>query len=1012
MYKKFRGLQLTLIILFIVIFVHSNVDVSGLIVDNPGGYRIIVILVNFPDVAGSKTSSALSAKWEAVADFYYSASYGKFSLYTYVVVGWLTLPNNMSYYGANDGQVDTNGLQLVYDSINTADPYVDFRQYERVVIIHAGSDEAFSHVSTDIWSMTWYSLGISTDDGAVVNYVSVVSEEDPLGIFVHETGHLIKTDKVGILPDLYDNTYSTEYVGLWSVMAEGAWAGSPPGSSPSGFTSPEKYWLGWITGNITVFNGGYASMVSIHRLEDAGGIQAVKIPISNNRYYMIEYRRKIGIDSSIPGEGVLITYTDETLASGHGIVKVIDSKPSTSSKDDAAFKTGMSWVKETVPVYVKVYSTNLTHATLYIQRGNTDIVVSSISVSQDSLGYYVFDIEIMNNGSVYIDTKLSISISIDDQVVSNIGLGPFPANSIKTVSIKRSLTKGVHSITVSLDTSNKIFETDEANNQFVYQFEIGSPDKIYVTERFPQSDTRVDVNSWTEIGYRLMFENGSLVPAGSLVRLVSGESSVVDGDGWVFFNVSSDMITMLKYNISEIIYGSADYVIVYDVEPVSIIWDKISVRLKLNDPDGRVDVGSTANISFEAYYMYDGEDATPYIDVVYNRIPYSEEVGTINITVSSLVDRKYGLTSFQSNYIVIIFDRVEIILTLEDPDGRVDVGTEAKINISISYESDGSSAAGYVDVVLNNTLYSGAVGSKWITVDYIKDNLYGLTVFKSNVVRVIYDAVVINITPQVLRVDVGTTPTLNYEAYYLFDGASATEFISFSLNSSLYSDTVDSKLVSISSISDSKFGLTKFYANTVKIIWDMIEIQFLDNYYTTYLGIVPDIEYKARYSYDGTPADVIIVYNASLQSLVSSPGTHIVSIDMVIDNKFGLTRYISSVEVIKIKVVYIDLSRYSTIIVWNPFKTNLSIDLSDIEELGNYSVLVDGRPAISNKKFLYLHSPSLPPYKTYDIRIIYRGLTVYSAEIGVFNAGLLIIMILAVIVVVISISYRVIRRRR
>ncbi len=51
----------------------------------------------------------------------------------------------------------------------------------------------------------------------------------------------------------------------------------------------------------------------------------VRIPIDATHYYLIEVRQKLGYDQWLPSKGVVLSYIDETLASGKGIVSVVDS---------------------------------------------------------------------------------------------------------------------------------------------------------------------------------------------------------------------------------------------------------------------------------------------------------------------------------------------------------------------------------------------------------------------------------------------------------------------------------------------------------------------------------------------------------------------------------------------------------------------------------------------------------------------------------------------------------------
>jgi hypothetical protein len=84
-----------------------------------------------------------------------------------------------------------------------------------------------------------------------------------------------------------------------------------------------------------------ATSVVVDPLENpTSGVHLIRIPIDATHYYLVEVRQQIGYDQYLPGKGVILSYVDETLGSGEGIVQVVDSHPATSSKDDAAFDVG------------------------------------------------------------------------------------------------------------------------------------------------------------------------------------------------------------------------------------------------------------------------------------------------------------------------------------------------------------------------------------------------------------------------------------------------------------------------------------------------------------------------------------------------------------------------------------------------------------------------------------------------------------------------------------------------
>lgn len=85
--------------------------------------------------------------------------------------GWKDMPNPSTDYGYN-GDEEINFLsELETDAITTADPYVDYTQYDHILFVRSG----------DGWNYDFSTLGskkITTDDGKVSLSLSFVTEDD------------------------------------------------------------------------------------------------------------------------------------------------------------------------------------------------------------------------------------------------------------------------------------------------------------------------------------------------------------------------------------------------------------------------------------------------------------------------------------------------------------------------------------------------------------------------------------------------------------------------------------------------------------------------------------------------------------------------------------------------------------------------------------------------------------------------------------------------------------------
>ncbi len=316
-----------------------------------GTRSLIVILVEFTDK--SHTFSSTQVRSNAISglnDYIDEVSYGNLQV-SGDATAWLLLPNNREYYVDGTSFPSDPRHELVSDSIALADPVVDFSNYDGVTIIHAGQGQELSHDWKDYWSSEWWNFNILTDDGVYIRRASVSPEEstigDPsfVGVLAHEFGHDLG------LPDLYDTSYSGNiYVGHWGLMASGSWNGPMNlGDQPSHMMGWCKSQLGWVNASTTVeVLTDYTGVIDPLEFSTSG-THLVRINVTSEQYYLIEVRRKIGYDASLPwpgagGEGVVVTYIDESLDTGEGIVKVIDSHPGTLQVDDGAFDIGLGEV--------------------------------------------------------------------------------------------------------------------------------------------------------------------------------------------------------------------------------------------------------------------------------------------------------------------------------------------------------------------------------------------------------------------------------------------------------------------------------------------------------------------------------------------------------------------------------------------------------------------------------------------------------------------------------------------
>ncbi|MEI7504193.1 MAG: M6 family metalloprotease domain-containing protein, partial [Paludibacter sp.] len=316
-----------------------------------GSPKALVILANFKDKAFSVASPLTSYQdlttkvgysanggTGSAKDYFMASTYGKFAP-DFVVVGPVTLPQTLDYYGKNDASgSDTNPAKMIVDACNAANVAgLDFTQFDtdgdgfidNVFVYYAGYNEAEGAATNTIWPHRWNisSAGITTGitfDGKKIEDYSCTSELNGttgtnmcgIGTFSHEFGHVIG------LPDFYHTASSlgVSTLDYWDIMDVGAYNNN--GCTPPTYSTYERFFLGYSTpqqvsagSDLTLLpiyqgtttpanstNQSYLFSATTHNL------------VGNNptpkEFFMVEYRPQIGWDKYLPGDGMLIWHVD------------------------------------------------------------------------------------------------------------------------------------------------------------------------------------------------------------------------------------------------------------------------------------------------------------------------------------------------------------------------------------------------------------------------------------------------------------------------------------------------------------------------------------------------------------------------------------------------------------------------------------------------------------------------------------------------------------------------------
>ncbi len=265
----------------------------------------------------------------SVRDYFMDSSDDRYKP-NFIVYGPVQLPNNMAFYGANEGDVkDKNAEQMIIDACKAANkmyPTLNLADFPMsgdgslfsISVIYAGYNEAESAVANTVWPHQFYlSVNFSkpqrTVNGVVLDSYMCTSELrgrsgkniTGIGTFTHEYSHILG------LPDFYDVNESTDGIvinepGNWDIMSNGNYLNS--GNTPPSYSAIERWIFSWMD----LYTASGTGNITIYPLTSSAENKAyvVETPTETNEFFTLEVRKKENWDSFLPGEGMLIHHID------------------------------------------------------------------------------------------------------------------------------------------------------------------------------------------------------------------------------------------------------------------------------------------------------------------------------------------------------------------------------------------------------------------------------------------------------------------------------------------------------------------------------------------------------------------------------------------------------------------------------------------------------------------------------------------------------------------------------
>lgn len=981
-------------------------------IPNPvsGNLKILVIPVVFSDLLNmTDIETSLSVKTASLASYYAEVSYGSVTLSIETLPNWTALPHTLEYYGNDNGtDIDVNLFAFVTDSLNAADHSIDFRNYGYVLLVHAGNDQASSGIASDLWSSAYVGKQPFPNDGGVSLGLAVLSETDPYGVFAHEFGHTIE------LPDLYDySSQNQAFVRVWSLMDYGAWL-----MPPSSLMAPEKMWLNWIPPvNTTVVNAGQILNVTLAKLETPGNVLAVKIPVDNT-YYVVEYRTEILTDSALPKEGVIVSYVDESLQSGQGIIRIKGSDPSSQTLYDAPFTPGQRFVDSNNQVAVKVLSKDSDNASIRVQKGFADLFAEKIQFVGDIIqGQNIsFDVYVKNVGVTASDAcSASLKINgtlfavkelptIENGSETVLEFGPWPARP------------GLNQIQANVDVNNDVVENNKTNN--VASAILDVPAHYVSIDQVVVSKQRVDVNSTQQVSFHARWnDNGSDIAGGTL--FVNDSAFMTNSTGWVTLDVTSPEVANVSWSISGVdvqgfqIYGQ-------DVPSPWIVWDCLQAY-DFGVSQQRCDINSTQTIWVRTRYAYEGSafdnsDGQLWINGRPADWNPQNSSWTLNVTQNTVGQSNYTApTDFQDDLfgltlmtgqqqLLIVWDTVNLTVTPRNP--RINVGSSVSLEVNGTYAFDSTMWNG--TVVFNDTLMKNEVGRFSYSIVSISDSLYGLRTFSSNVASAIFDRVILNASASNRRINVGDEAKVVVTGVYQYDGAIWNG--AFTLNDSGVKNEVGRFGFMVTSLTDPNYNLTVFNSNSFSLVWDRVDLALSSSQERVKVGLKAPVTWTGQYELDGTTFEGNVTLNEDLMK--NTIGLVNYTAIGISDPLYNLTTFRTN----EVSVVFDDLNCTVNIVTSSIGKTKIEIDVRyvfDGKPVTGATVTVEDRQLdeIGNGNYV-AEIPDWKPYATYRISVEKLSLTKNLETTVLLTANTVFISLIAFIVVLIITVLMIYRKTR
>ncbi|MFJ8937114.1 M6 family metalloprotease domain-containing protein [Streptomyces sp. NPDC102365] len=290
-----------------------------------GTVRALNLMVDFSDAPGQgRALDRFGEFFPQTTDWFRTSSYGRLDYRPQAPIGdWLRMPKPFKEYGIERGApFDPGYRELVQDIVSTADPKVNFQDYDLLNVLitpNAGPSALDTVLSVTFAGNTEAPVA---DGVPVANASFVYSRQDDGSGTYAETGYRVLPHENGHvfgLPDLYTQDGGGA-VGHWDIMSED-WG------ADNDLLGWHKWKLGWL--DDSQVSCAASPGTTEHELtpltERGGGGKLLFVPVDAKTGYAVELRTQAGNDEAVCKTGVLIYKVNADVDTGHGPISVVDS---------------------------------------------------------------------------------------------------------------------------------------------------------------------------------------------------------------------------------------------------------------------------------------------------------------------------------------------------------------------------------------------------------------------------------------------------------------------------------------------------------------------------------------------------------------------------------------------------------------------------------------------------------------------------------------------------------------